>query len=487
MSMLKVIAPSSQEFDAPVMQMVKVSERGLRGNDLTELVKRASHDFVELVRTPGLIKAGDVPVHLIAIGATEFYGPNRNGDGFTESTCRDRHREFVKHARWYRNHANKNPAISYGLVKGSQYNERMHRIELLCVLNGTKEAARRNGGYVANEELEKLAREEDIPVSMACLIDYDVCSECGHRSKHKGEYCTSKADGGFCTRDGAKTALCRVYADGRIHHVDNPHPRFFDISKVFRPADRIAYTMGKLASAVHILGGAQLAQELNVTAPAILSVDEYTPYKIAEQIKLAYTLASIENAVEARAQDKLNLAFVKAAADTRDFGNAPGQLDSHIWSALAQSKVFLPVEGFLQLTTGDSVKAALAAPLVQRQLPGVYGRMIEDGSLAPAVENNIFSVQDVLPTSKARDWASKYAGDFSLEKTAVDRRIVRAAIYTMETPTIVSTKPVAANPAVEQLARSYALYKLAALQYLKERDAQFELTSELAIRQNYVI
>src|SRR6185295_13738030 len=140
--MVKVIPPGSWDFKDQAVQLVKLASTGLRGNDFKALVKRASFSFADKLRNVSL-KPGDVPVHIIALGATEFYGPNRNGDGFKEATCRKCHDSFVKYARWYRNHANKEPDKSYGHIKFSHYNEDMHRIELLGVLNGTKEAAER--------------------------------------------------------------------------------------------------------------------------------------------------------------------------------------------------------------------------------------------------------------------------------------------------------------------------------------------------------
>lgn len=168
--MLKVMSPLDWDFDIEPMSMVKVSSRGLLSNDLHSLVKRAGHEFAHQIKAADL-KPGDIPVHLIALGATEGYGCNRNGDGFTMDTCRKKHNTFVKHARWYRRHKNKEPDNSWGYVKLAHVNEDMKRIELLAVLNGTKEAAERNGGHVADEELALIAKGDPIPVSMACVTD----------------------------------------------------------------------------------------------------------------------------------------------------------------------------------------------------------------------------------------------------------------------------------------------------------------------------
>jgi len=174
MAFTKIITPGSQDLGEPVAQLVKVSSRGLRGSDLDDFVKRASVQFIDKIAS---IKfgPGEVPIHLIALGSTEGYGPNRNGDGFREVVCKQYHPTFVKYARWFRDHCNKNPAKGRGIIKASDYNDKMRRIELLVALNGTKEAADRNGGLVADEEVEQLNRGKDIEVSMATRVSHDVC------------------------------------------------------------------------------------------------------------------------------------------------------------------------------------------------------------------------------------------------------------------------------------------------------------------------
>lgn len=165
--MVKIMSPNDWSFDVQPSELVKVSSRGLIGGDFRDFVKRAGHVFAEEVKNIKVAK-DEVPIHLIGLGATEAYGPNRNGDGFTSDTCRRYHDTFRKHARWYRNHKNKDKAKSFGYIKLSAFNEAMKRVELLIMLNATKEAALRNGGLVADEELEKIANGEDMAVSMAC-------------------------------------------------------------------------------------------------------------------------------------------------------------------------------------------------------------------------------------------------------------------------------------------------------------------------------
>lgn len=173
--MIKVFSPAGWDFDGPTTRLVKIASGGLTGHDRQDFIKRASgteNVFLPFLDTVKLA-SGEVPVHSLAIGAVEHWSFNRNGDGFKEAELIDRHPTFVKYAKLYRNHRNKQAEghPHYGRVVASAYNPIMRRVELLSAYNATKEAADRNGGLVADRELEKLARGENLPGSMACLLD----------------------------------------------------------------------------------------------------------------------------------------------------------------------------------------------------------------------------------------------------------------------------------------------------------------------------
>jgi hypothetical protein len=168
MSMIKIIGPGSWDFGEDQVVQIPVATGGLRGNDLRALIKRAGHYLADMTRKLELAP-GEVPIHMIAVGTTESIGPNKNNDGFTRSACQKYHHTFKKYARFYRNHCNNDPHKSYGIVKESLYNPEMHRIELIVGLNGTKEAAGRNQGLIAEHTLEKLAAGRPVGVSMSCF------------------------------------------------------------------------------------------------------------------------------------------------------------------------------------------------------------------------------------------------------------------------------------------------------------------------------
>lgn len=100
-----------------------------------------------------------VGIHVVGLGAWEWYGANRNADSFPKEACEKFHDTFVKHGHVFRNHVNKDPAGALGTIVKSAFNPAMGRIELF--LHAHKDKAR--------DELQKLARDGEHGFSMACV------------------------------------------------------------------------------------------------------------------------------------------------------------------------------------------------------------------------------------------------------------------------------------------------------------------------------
>lgn len=489
MSMLKLISPGAQDFSEPVAQLIKVSSRGLIGVDRQDFIKRAGAEFAHQLDQVKFA-ADEIPIHLIAIGATEFYGPNRNADGFTCETCKRKHDTFEKHARFYRDHANKDPAKSYGVVKMSAWHEPMKRIELLCALNAAQSAADRNGGLIADKEMEKLSNADDIAVSMACRVPWDVCSGCGNRARTRAEYCDDVAHGGHCKMGGLKRNLGRLLADGHVLHADNPDPTFFDISHVFRPADRIAYVMGELqkaAAAGHVQSGAELAELIGLSTPYNLLISPGLPPNVAMQVKLAYQLADIERDL---APNNYALGFMGAVQPPAKLPSNSREKFAQILRALADERIVLPVHDFVRLVTDLPEKqAAEVADVVQAQLPGVFGRLTNSGDFEDVVANNPYTPANHA-SSDIRLWATKHAADLSMDEQHVWNRVQlatvrRVALPDLAPPSYVEKLAAAGGPAA-RLAQHYALYKLAFLGAINHTTNDLPLTATFAVLQNYV-
>jgi hypothetical protein len=479
------------------MQQIKIARSGLRGSDLDAFVKRASVQFIDKMASIRF-GPGEIPVHLIAVGATEYYGPNRNGDGFKEATCRIWHPTFEKYARWYRNHDNKDTAKGRGVIRATCYNEPMHRIELIVGLNGDKEAADRNHGLIADEEMEKLARGEDIPVSMACRVKYDVCSGCGNKAKTRADYC---GPDGHCKYGGCRDNLAKTFEDGHTLHVDNPDPIFFDISNVFRPADRIAYTLGRAghrkrafeemakAASDNLYGvekraSAVMAAECGITAPLwIMDDGPWADPRIVGQLKIAQELINLED-IGAHIRDQAVPARC-AVNDLPDLRSGQYKL-AHVVTALAEHKCMLPVDQFVALLAGGhSEKTANAADRVAERLPGVYNRLASDPRLEDELRNNPYLPTGAAPRKMAF-WALKHAAEWSLDRPRCLERMQLATLRQTENKSQrMDLVKVAQVDGSEELAKQYALYQLGFL-YSHSADPEAGLLREMAVRSNFV-
>ena len=484
MAFTKIITPGSQDFSEPVAQMVKIASTGLRGADLGDFVKRASVQFADKIAQVKL-GPGEVPVHLLAVGATEAYGPNRNGDGFKEACCQEHHPTFVKLARWYRDHDNKNPAKGRGIVKLSHYNPKMRRIELLVALHATKEAADRNGGLVADEEMEKLAKGEDIPVSMACRVSHDVCSGCGNRARTRKDYCGPDE----CVKyGGLRDNIARTFEDGHTLHADNPDPAFFDISQVYRNADRIAFTMGKYAEYQEMLkaagvpdgcdrGGAAIAEALGVAPPMwMLTEGPWSDPRIVGQLKVAQELIKAEELPTTWAAPSTR-AFTSVVQPARnELPEGPYKL-AHVVSALASEQCMLPLPAFIAVVAGETPeKAASVAEAVAPRLPGVFNRLASDPRLEEDLRRNPYVPQGPAPR-RLRHWAMKYANEWSLDRDRVVERLQLAMLRApMAHPQPRQLCKVAMVTKTDEMAKEYALYQLGLLHHLTgQPDADFRV------------
>jgi len=219
--------------------------------------------------TPGMARfidglpsrKGETYVLSIALGSDEFYGPNINGDGFPEGGAPD-HGLMTSHprygmktfttspARCFDFHKNKDPGGSYGKVIHVVFNPEMHRVEII-----QKIIDRRARDLGAGDYLDSLHEGRAVPVSMGCRVPWDECSICGKRAKTRAQYCPDLRDN-----------MLGILPDGRQVKALNWLPRFFDISRVRKPADSIAFGLKKVASSGLYLSS-DLADAYPVQAP----------------------------------------------------------------------------------------------------------------------------------------------------------------------------------------------------------------------------
>ena len=486
------------------VQIIKVSSRGLIGNDRRLfLEKRAAHTHFVDALDRGLIKLakGDLPIHILAVGATEGYGCNRNGDGFNEHICRTCHPSFAKEARYFRHHKNKPDQGDphYGLVKLSAYNEPMRRIECLTIGNMDKDAAARNGGLpMLDSTLGKIERGDDVAWSMACKVAHDVCQNCFNKAANRSEYCTEDT----CISPegrrmfGCKHGLTTLGEDGFQQDVENPEAAFFDLSEVGKPADRGCYGwkadyLTKAASENRTIGGAELAELWALENG--YSVPQTKEARSSVRQAILAKLASIENQLETDPAARLRAtacAFTSSLQppmDLSNFGALGTRKLASTLKALVGQKIALPVRDFVRLgLPQQGPKQAAFADGVLQRLPGVYNRLALDNGLEQKLASNPYVPASELAPAAQRGWAEKNAQWYSLDREAVQNRVLRSALRSLPIPAFHfagGVKEAAAD--VEEAARQYALYKLAFLEPLTDAP-DFEGLCELVVLQNYV-
>lgn len=226
MALTKLIDSASFFKDEPLVTVIDFStSKGL----LKQAADSRIEEYASLI-TP---EEGKIYVHILAMGAGEYFGANRNADYFPEHVLIDHYKTFeTSPAHIFRNHINKNPAIAIGKVIYAIYNERMHRVEVIAYIEKSK------GGDV----IERIEKGDFPSTSMACKTPYDVCSICGNKAHTRQEYC-----------EHLRNQLGKMYGDGRKVMALNVAPlKFFDMSIVVRPADVTSSVLQKIASEDHI-------------------------------------------------------------------------------------------------------------------------------------------------------------------------------------------------------------------------------------------
>lgn len=228
-------------------------------SSLFDKTASACHTPEALLNVIADIKEDPTGVYVLlnALGASEVWGANRNSDAFNEwcltgatpppeihrfieaaypkkitNWCTPSpedygHSTFVTNANPFIYHQNKDPKKATGRVVASAYNDRMHRAELVVFIDERKDP----------EGVRMLRDGENVPFSMGARVRADVCSICANVARNRSEYC-----------DHLRYQMGQILSNGQKVYAYNFYPKFFDISRVRRPADRSAWTLKKVAS-----------------------------------------------------------------------------------------------------------------------------------------------------------------------------------------------------------------------------------------------
>ncbi len=343
----------------------------------------------------------DAQYHLLnAMGASEYWGSNINGDAFKEAALIHKPDDWtgnplidkVKAADWaygfptfyfahpYAHHRNKDASRAFGEVELAAWNPRMKRVELVTRVD--KDKCEKFGGVGVWDKLKAGGFPD---VSMGCKVPFDTCSICldwgtYHKAqatfvpgkhKYEGEAVLAyhkeliKKNGkgirgvsitrkDYC--EHAAKAMNRILPDGRKVFVYNDYPKFFDISFVFIGADKTAKVMMKLADDAkafwYIGGSAELAEKLGY--------DESD-----EALRPAFIAEEQEEKVAAAPDEALKMAFLgkqaknKGAEITKDV--VPSQFADSAVPVLTRSERDMPKD-VLEALCASPLEEALSTP-----------------------------------------------------------------------------------------------------------------------------
>lgn len=213
-----------------------------------------------------------------ALGASEFFGSNINGDAFPEAALihappgwtgnplvdKQLAKEWAYgfptfyNAHAFAHHRNKDASRAYGDVELAAWNDHMKRVELVVRVDYSK--CVQFGGIAVWDKLKAgqypdVSMGSKVPFDTSSItLDWDEYSKAKatfdvKRHRHPGqavlEYHKKKPIQGLSiTRDDydeyCTKYMNRILPDGRKVFVYNDFPRFFDISFVFIGADRTA-------------------------------------------------------------------------------------------------------------------------------------------------------------------------------------------------------------------------------------------------------
>jgi hypothetical protein len=351
----------------PTVQTVLTWNNGRRV-DTSRVTKYASAalDYIKAVAP----EPGKTSLLLNALGAEETYGPNRNGDGFPEFPVAARGKVASVDRRWwvppgeeltahyasfeknpahaFKHHANRDPSKASGVVKKAFWNPRMHRVELLVSVDNDKDP----------EWIKRANDGEFVPVSMGCRIKRDVCARCGNEAPTRADYC-----------DHVKFAINQVDANGFKDYVHNPSPDFFDISRVFRPADRTGYTLKKVAYAHEVRLSADLGasvENLALKSGASQKLSDIDKVIRAEPLASS-TLTPDEQSFIVKFRDHVGPKLAASAdIDTRPLHSYP--LGDVLRAAASNGVVFKDAEFIVLASTKLAGSALALSPMLVEKI-----------------------------------------------------------------------------------------------------------------------
>jgi len=442
---------------------------GSKGIDQEQMDKLASRDILaECEITP---KKGHSYIHLITLGAGEYYGANANADWFNEKTAevsfpapeKDKtrqlddgltkyHSTYRKYGGVYHKHRNSKRGFQkQGEVVWDTYNLPMHRGEVVIEV---QDDLKEDGKFVWHDALEKLANDEVVAISQGCSIPGDICSACGHFATTKAEHCNHIKDNRL-----------KFHKSGRQIYMINDAPHFHDISEVDRPADRIALALEKVAA--EGVSDIYTIHE-GLCLPASL-VQKLGNEEQQDRYELLMKLAKLEKEIPMIA-DKVCPADLNEDEENKITTALKGIPEEFVLDRMNKSNMLLTPRSFTIIVLHQKPEDIPGFDSVPGLLGDIFSRLIEKEDPNEILSDGAYKPVAPGYVPYAEDRIRSLAGLLSLDEEPVQDRVIKIALRG-------PTEKVAAEttPEAELIAREYARYQLSFLSSGKENPARESL------------
>lgn len=407
---------------------------------------------------------GMTGIHLVALGDSEAYPMNRNGDLFPMEACKKYYDTFVDHGHVFEHHRNKDPKKAIGQIKAAAYNPDMHRIELYIWADNEK----------AHDHLERLEKTGEVSFSMACKVPFDRCSVCGAKRKTPG-------DKNEC--DHIKYSLGKIAEDGTQIGTYNDEPTWFDISFVGRPADRIAWNL-KVASAMPedltVNSSIKQAEIEGYVLPDDLAIEsDSAKHKYSVMKKLADAYSRCESWLSgdmkpASCRDRYEFELMKLAGASID-DNTLSRLremdPADAFAALGDAGVVLNARSFFKYAFGhDYGTAEKYLRDVEKAVPEVVKKAVDTSSCAEfcnygrfdAASSGVFARRTPRGISYSLSKSAAAMGFGTDDAVGAVLSVVAAGAEPSFRHSM-PEKTAGDNSVARKLAKKYAMYKIAAI------------------------
>jgi hypothetical protein len=464
----KRIQPSFWFNDEPIASLLNVHSRGLDKQHMDKFASQRS-PLADLNIRP---EKGFAFVHVITTGAGERYGCNNNADFFNKEArewvfpypisktrkstmlrggLKDYHNTFTKYAAVYKEHFNsKKGGTPLGDIYKEAYNDHMDRGELIVKLPLEKWAA----------ELDNLERDKPFFLSMGCGVPYDICSGCGNQAPTRNQYCTH-----------LRYQKMAMDKEGNMIFAINDQPHFHDISGVVKPADRIAFSLAKVASEGH---GDVFEEDISG-----LYIPHHVIHKLAsveekKRLDILDKLSAIEKRVlaEGLLLDEEGLADgfdqVSEEKEADIIQKLAGFSSDQVFFHTHREKILLPPRVFASIVMRKTASAIPGINGIERALPTLFSELKEAGDLEVLEDGSYNGTRSYGRGPELA--AHSLADSLSLKDEPMRTRIIRNSIRGHEKTAALASQDISEETRV--LAKEYAKYQLSFLSGADDRFVQ---------------